>query len=159
MKYERIFVPYDGSEHAKHAVEYAADMLTRYPDAKIIAFASLAGPHDINNLLGGTAETVNYGAGREVVEHYTKMRQEIYDRNMARLQEEVGAIVGDKKDSVEYCIEYSVSPIKGILAAIKSHNADIVIMGCRGASGLSGVIGSVTFGVMRSAEIPVTVVK
>jgi nucleotide-binding universal stress UspA family protein len=158
MKYEKILVPYDGSENAKHAVEYAADMLTRYPDAKIIAFASLAGPHDINNLLGGTAGTVEFGAGKEVTEHYKKMRQENYDRNMARLQEEVGAIVADK-DAVEYHLDYSVSPIKGILAAIKAYEADIVIMGCRGTSAIAGVLGSVTFGVIRSADIPVTVVK
>ena len=159
MDFKKVFVPYDGSENAKHAVQYACDMLDRYPNAKVVAFASLAGPRDISRLLGGTDATVDMAAGREVVDRFAKARQENTEKNMARLKEEVSEIAGDKVEAFSFLIEYCSSPVKGILNAIESTGADMVIMGCSGSNAIAGMLGSVTFGVLRSTDVPVTVVK
>lgn len=157
MKYNTILVPYDGSEGAKDAVKYAVEMVEGNEDGKIIAFSSLAGPHDIQRLMGGTNAVISYGATQDAVKHYEKAREEQVAKSMDQLQTEVGALVGDTP--VEYHIEYSISPVNGILKAVENYAADAIVMGSRGESRIAGVLGSTAFGVIRGASVPVTVVK
>lgn len=159
MKISKILVPYDGSDSSKNAVAYAADIVANNPEAKIVAFASLAGPHDINRLLGGTQATVNIGAGKETVEHYQKVREDTTNANMERMKREVGEVLDGQAVDVDYEIEYCVSPVKGILDAVENYEADMVVMGSRGKNAIAGMLGSVSFGVIRSAKVPVTIVK
>ena len=53
----------------------------------------------------------------------------------------------------------SNSPVEGIAEYVKSHDIDLVVMGRRGLGALRGMIGSVSFGVLRSVDVPVLTVK
>ena len=53
----------------------------------------------------------------------------------------------------------SSSPVEGIADYVKSHDIDLVVMGRRGLGALRGMIGSVSFGVLRSVDVPVLTVK
>ena len=51
------------------------------------------------------------------------------------------------------------SPVDGINDFAKEHGCDLIVMGSRGLGVLRGMLGSVSYGVLRSAEIPVLVAK
>ena len=51
------------------------------------------------------------------------------------------------------------SAVEGIADYVENHDIDLVVMGRRGLGRLSGMIGSVSFGVLRSVNVPVMTVK
>ena len=53
----------------------------------------------------------------------------------------------------------ATSPVEGIADYVRSHDIDLVVMGRRGLGALRGMIGSVSFGVLRSVDVPVLTVK
>ena len=55
--------------------------------------------------------------------------------------------------------QLSPSPVDGISAYASEHDCDLIVMGRRGLGALRGMLGSVSYGVLRTAEIPVLTVK
>lgn len=53
----------------------------------------------------------------------------------------------------------SASPVEGIAEYVERQGIDLVVMGRRGLGALRGMLGSVSFGVLRSVEVPVLTVK
>ena len=53
----------------------------------------------------------------------------------------------------------SASAVEGIADYVTNNDIDLVVMGRRGLGRLSGMIGSVSFGVLRSVDVPVMTVK
>ena len=103
MKLETILVPYDGSEQAKRALEYAKDL------------AAIAG-------------------GACYVRAVHVMPSDLINEKDL-----------DGRDALVY---YA-----------KKHDADLIVMGRRGLGGLRGMLGSVSYGVLHGADIPVLTVK
>jgi len=158
MKHDKILVPYDGSENAKNAIRYAVRILEDSPDAKIILFTSLAGARDIERLMGTGREGTGFiDSGTR--EHFEKVRAKSYDRAIETMKQAVADIAPECETSFEYNAEFAPSPVKSILDAAEEFGVDAIYMGCRGASAIAGMLGSVSFGVIRSARVPVTVVK
>ena len=75
------------------------------------------------------------------------------------MKEAIKELAPEVEANFEYVAEFSPSPVKNILEAAEKFGVDSIYMGCRGASAIAGVLGSVSFGVIRSANVPVTVVK
>lgn len=158
MKHDAILVPYDGSEGAKNAVLYAVKILEDAPEAKIIAFTSLAGARDIERLMGTGREGTGF-VDEGVRTHFEKARAKAYDNAITTMKEDIGELVGDAISSFEFQAAYCPSPVEGIIEASKEYGVDAIYMGCRGVSAIAGMLGSVSFGVIRSADVPVTIVK
>lgn len=158
MKHEAILVPYDGSEGAKNAVKYAVRILEDAPEAKIIAFTSIAGARDIERLMGTGIEGTGF-IDDGVRTHFEKARAKSYNNAIETMKADIGELVGDAIDSFEFKAEFWPSPVEGIIEASKQYGVDAIYMGCRGVSAIAGMLGSVSFGVIRSAEVPVTIVK
>ena len=53
----------------------------------------------------------------------------------------------------------SDSALEGIVDYVTSRDIDLVVMGRRGLGALRGMLGSVSFGVLRSVDVPVLTVK
>lgn len=158
MKHDKILVPYDGSESAKNAIAYAVKILEDAPDAKIILFTSLAGAKEIENLMGTGLEGTGFvDPGTRT--HYEKLRAKTHDKAIERMKTDVQEIAPEAEASFEYEAAFAPSPVKSILDKAEEVGADAIYMGCRGKSAIAGVLGSVSFGVIRSATVPVTVVK
>ena len=158
MQFDKVLIAYDGSEGAKNAVKYALKIIEDAPEVKLIAYASLVGPSNLEKLLGTGREGTGF-VDDNTRTHYEEVRSKTYNAAMERLQEQIAEIAGDQIGSFECIVEFHSSPVRGILQAAEKFEVDSIIMGCRGVSAIAGILGSVSFGVIRSAEIPVTVVK
>lgn len=158
MKHDKILIPYDGSESAKNAVKYAMRILEDAPEAKLIAYASLAGPSNLEKLMGTGREGTGF-IDDNTRGHYEKVRAKAYNRAMERMEAEIKELSGGNTDPFEYVVEFHSTPVRGILGAADKFGVDAIYMGTRGVSAIAGVLGSVSFGVIRSATVPVTVVK
>ena len=158
MHHEKILVPYDGSESAKNAIRYAVRILEDAPDAKIILFTSLAGARDIERLMGTGREGTGF-IDPNTREHFEKVRGKSYNAAIEHMKNAVQSIAPQVEQNFEYNAEFAPSPVKSILDAAEEFGVDAIYMGCRGASAIAGMLGSVSFGVIRSAKVPVTIVK
>ena len=88
------------------------------------------------------------------------IEETIATRQKDELTKEIGTIVpADQKDQVTVDIEFAPSPAAGVLSYAEKKGSDIIVMGNRGLGALRGLLGSVSFTVLRSAPIPVLIVK
>lgn len=135
---KRILVPVDGSEKSERAVQFAAD---EWPDAEITLL------HVIN-----PARSVS-GAEMAV----SGLAENWYE-NAERNAETLLSETADRVDrDVDTRIEVG-RPAYTILET--ADDFDQIVIGSQGRTGISRVLlGSVAEGVVRRAEIPVTVVR
>ena len=135
--YDTILVPTDGSDHATRAAEHAR-YLARLFDATV---------HVISVVDVRSAERIVDGVGEgEFVAHL--------EADAKKAVEAVEALVGER-DSVQTAVIRG-EPAQSILKYADEHDADLLVMGTHGRTGLTRYIaGSVTERVLRLAEIPV----
>lgn len=131
-----ILAPTDGSEHAKKAVAFAADLARKY-DAKLIALHVMAG-------LGG--DQVPEGLKEFArVEHIRETERDVLESVAEQILRgaEVAAREADVRD-VETQLETGNIPAT-ILEVAKAREADLIVMGSRGLSDLKSLLmGSVS---------------
>jgi nucleotide-binding universal stress UspA family protein len=144
-----ILVAVDGSSHADRAVEFAADLATKYEaDLTILNVVSYASTVPL--ALGAYAEleglyaesrSVLQTAGEEIVESAAESARQ-YGVTKVLTAVELG------------------SPAQTICETAKATEADIVVMGRRGLGDFSGLfLGSVTHKVAHTADCTVVTVK
>ena len=139
---KKIIVPIDFSEHSEYALEVAA-ILAKRNNSKIIALHML----EISNSMLTNNDN-------------EQQAKAIY---FLKLAEQKFSVFLDKS----YLKGVEVLPIvkhfkvfSEVDEVAKEHNADLVVMGSHGSSGLSEIfVGSNTEKVVRHSEIPVLVVK
>ncbi len=140
--FSHIVVAYDGSSHAKRALDIAVDMASKY-SSKL----------DIVEVVDST---VFSGAGvapipADVIESvYNKAKSDIEEAKKVAIQKGVNAegivLEGD--------------PANAILDYVSKNNADLIITGSRGLSTFKRMLlGSVSTRLVQEAKIPVIVVK
>jgi len=135
--YERILVPTDGSEHARRAAEHAFSIAeTLDATVSVLGVADMyeaAGPFDAG------------GVSQEYVD---------------RIAEDSRAHVDDVAEMadgvpVETHVEVG-TPRKAILTFADEHDADLIVVGTHGRSGVRRLVaGSVAEYVVRHADVPV----
>lgn len=145
---DTILVPVDGSGYANRAIVYAGDLASKY-DAKVVLL-----------------HAINYPFGRLPDELHRYAVSEHLDG-----PGEVDAVVGKMLDSAEDRAKDAGAkeiaresregdPAEMILNAVKSFDADLIVMGSRGLSELKGLlVGSVSYKILHHAEVPVTIVR
>jgi Universal stress protein UspA and related nucleotide-binding proteins len=142
-KPNRILIPTDFSETAGHAMRYASDLAQRL-GAKLTVVHSdpFSPPIDYTATMGGWDES-SFGTLKAQAEEQLERDAE-----------------SNIDPSVPYdAIVWIAPPLEGILAQARESNADLIVMGTHGRSGVRRlVIGSVTESVMRKAEVPVIAV-
>lgn len=140
---DRILVPTDFSEPARHALRYASDLGRRLRSSLVVMYAdTFLPPVDYANEFGVWADT-------NVPALEAEMKKKLAGEINTYVDSTVAA-------SDVVCV---ASPAAGILEqAIKSH-ADLIVMGTHGRSGMPRIVfGSVTEEVMRRATVPVLAV-
>lgn len=159
MKFTNILVPFDKSDHALHALTLAKGLAEEDPAIKLhvigVVFVS-----DIPPALGLDANP--YESAPPLViqpDLYKKLVEAALDREENDMKQAIGGLLDGLPNDVDIVAANAPSPVDGINDFAKEHGCDLIVMGSRGLGVLRGMLGSVSYGVLRSAEIPVLVAK
>ncbi|TVP47928.1 MAG: universal stress protein [Mongoliibacter sp.] len=145
-----ILVPYDFSKEAEYAFKFAQGLAKNTTKKlKLLHVVELPGPQSFSSM--GEASAFNNDAQQIFMVELVEKRK----RQMAELQE--------KYKNEPYTFETKLvfgNPFAGISKEILEADADLVVMGSKGSSGLEEVlIGSNTEKVVRNATCPVFTIK
>lgn len=136
-------IPYDKSDSATHAFEYAVDLAGKYNSSiSIISCVSIQAPTD---LYFGTAYIET-----------TRLLKEDAMKSTSELESRL------KKTKIPYKIEILEvrSITDSLVSYAESHNVDLIVMGSRGFGGFKKLLlGSVASGVSQHSKCPVLIVK
>ena len=140
---KHIMVPYDKSEPANRAFEYAVDLAKKYNSSiSIISCVSLQVPTDP---YFGTAYVET-----------TKLLREDAKNSRSKLEPRL------KESNITFKTEVLdvISITESLLSYAESHNVDLIVIGSRGLGGFKKLLlGSVASGVSQHSKCPVLIVK
>ena len=157
LEFKTIVVPYDGSDQSKHALETARGIIGDDADARlmllhVIPSGMIAASESTD---GVTVDGVPWGLLD--YETYKEVVDGALERVTGEVKESLGDAISDERISVEAIAD--TSPAEAIAKSAATHGADLIVMGRRGLGALRGMLGSVSYGVLHSAEMPVLTVK
>ncbi|MEF2656436.1 MAG: universal stress protein [Eggerthellaceae bacterium] len=156
MKYQRILVPFDGSDHACSAFTTARSIAIASPDAEIFVVNVIS-----MNVASSFSQAGDPSLDRTGFDQgYAAMVDDAL-RNITQEIEEVVEPLYDGLPAERVHIEaitYS-SPVHGLVEYANDHSCDLIVMGRRGLSALRGMLGSVSYGILHNTDIPVLTVK
>ncbi|MGM0579554.1 MAG: universal stress protein [Bacteroidota bacterium] len=138
---KKILCTTDFSENSKKALIYAHH-LSKLFNSKLVVLHV----YDIPTILSGpanasTADEISNGVIKE---------------NLEKLCSICEKELGFNNDNLRYEVKENNSSVKGIITMIDETQADLVVMGVKGASNLREVVmGSTSMGVIRKASCPV----
>lgn len=140
---KHIIIPYDKSEPAYRAFEYALDLAKKYNSSiSIVSCVSIQIPTD-----------PYYGAA--YIET-TKLLKEDASKSILKLE----SILKESKIAFKSDVLEVTSITDSLVAYAESHNADLIVIGSRGLGGFKKLLlGSVASGVSQHAKCPVLIVK
>lgn len=144
MNFKNIMVPFDGSEHAVNAVKTALQLAGLIEGSKVYV---------VNIIPAGNLES-----SVSDYEIYHDTMQHMVDTEKKTLTEKLEGVFGENPTIVPEAFT-AFSPVDGISRYVESKDIDLVVMGRRGLSGLRGMLGSVSYGVLHAVDIPVMTVK
>jgi nucleotide-binding universal stress UspA family protein len=137
--FDTILLPTDGSDGALRAARHAS---------------TLAGAFDATVRVVNVVDERRYGSTGAEVEGPRTVQKDAFEREGREAVERVEAVLGDDLE-VETDLLYG-TPHEAILADAADHDADLVVMGTHGRTGLDRLlVGSTTERVVRLADRPV----
>jgi nucleotide-binding universal stress UspA family protein len=145
--YSKILVPFDGSEHAVAALKYAKELAALVPGTTI----------DVVTALTASAIGVEPGTSTLGYDQYKAM----LDKGIAWAKDGIVEKFGAELEGDNITVEV-VAGSGAALAISKycaDHGCDLIVMGRRGLGAVRGMLGSVSFAILREAEVPVITVK
>ena len=140
----KILLCSDGSEHARRAAEYLVSHLEWFKERPMVKVLTVHRPFPLPS-----AQRV---VGKQAVESYQKEEAQ-------KALEVCGEAF--RKAGVEYDSSWRVGePAQEILAHVKEHGIDLIVMGSHGHGKLYTIaMGSVASEVLRNAPVPVLFVR
>lgn len=157
MAYECIVVPFDGSDHAQSALRAASDIAKGH-DTKV---------HVVNVVpINIFPEVATTDPAAVVNPSYVTQQtySELFDNTLLEIKEEMLDSIGDtlgelNPDQVTYEVIAHPSAVDGIIDYATDFGCDLIVMGRRGLGAIRGLLGSVSYGVIRATTTPVLTVK
>lgn len=160
MLFKNVLVPFDESDHARAALHMTIDMVGDDSAATIhvimVVSSDIMPPSMLSapNAFGDTF--MDY-------QNYDAMLTSIAKRTNQELHDSVVGILGKDAETLAAKLvveaQLAPSPVDGITSYASEHGCDLIVMGRRGLGALRGMLGSVSYGVLRTSEIPVLTVK
>lgn len=140
--FKHILVAYDGSSHAKKALEVAIDLAKKY-ESKL----------DVVEVVDSS---VFAGAGLAPVP--AQVIESVYNKAKADI-EDAKKVAQNKGVNAEGIV-LEGDPATAVLEYASKNNVDLIVTGSRGLSTLKRIfLGSVSSRIVQEAKIPVLVVK
>jgi nucleotide-binding universal stress UspA family protein len=148
----KVLVPFDFSQTAKFALNFATGLSTNYPGIEVTVLHVIESPIATGmGTMGGGLESVPEFENQIYFMELINTRK----KQLKELEEEYKNSIFDLKTKLIFG-----SVFKGISESIAAQSPDLIVMGSNGASGLDEVIvGSNTEKVVRTASCPVVTIK
>ena len=157
MVFSNILVPYDRSEASRRALAKAAALAADHAETKLTVLNIVKVPDFDSPEFRMMAEA---SGGRNLSEAQMEtIVKRFNDQVMKDLKADLKEVVGDLDLPISIDLMQGESIIGSIVKHAQEMGADLIVMGSRGLGGLRGVLGSVSYGVLRSADAPVLIVK
>lgn len=143
-----ILVPFDGSDNANRAIDYAGDLASKY-SAKVLLL------HAIHYRFGRLPDELHAYAMSEHLDGRDEIHAVV--EKLLASAEVRASNAGAKNVETD---SREGDPAEVILDAAQACDADHIVMGCRGLGQLKGLlVGSVAHKIVGHAEVPVTIVR
>ena len=146
MVFENVVVAYDGSDQALAAVKKAAEIVGSEEAAKLHVVFVTTHPND--------QLPANFNS-EDIMALYNKT----IDEETEKVKEGIGDSLDSLGDKATIEVIPGYTPAADILGYAEKVNADLIVMGSRGLGAIRGVLGSVSYAVLREAPMPVLVIK
>jgi nucleotide-binding universal stress UspA family protein len=145
--FQHILLASDGSDHALHAAEAAAEIAKRF-NARVTLLTVFDPPVMTPPFLGGPEPIID---------------AEVFIRTADEIQDAVEKRTGDilVKHGVRFESRREVGhPVDQIVTFAEKEKVDLIVMGSRGLGGLqSFLLGSVSDRVLHHAHCPVLIIR
>lgn len=139
----KVLVPVDGSDHAEHAVRFAAQLVREAKDLRVLLVNVQPAPSDVDTL---------HMAQKAILEHLRSRGEDAL--GPAR------KILADAGVPHDARVEIAEEPAIEIARVAREEKCDQIVMGTRGLGALAGLaLGSVATKVVHLADVPVTLVR
>lgn len=139
--FERIVVGVDDSEPSDAAIKTIVELPAA--DRRHVTFCAVA---DLETVIGA------YGY------HYVDIQESLHQQAQRTIDRAIAAARANNVEADGFVIEGRTR--EELLAAAKSENADLVVLGSHGRRGVRRFfLGSVAEGIVRSSHVPVLVVR
>jgi len=140
---KHILVPYDGSDPANRAFEFATELAKLYKSSVTVVTCIAIHAHVDPVLSVAFLETI-------------KLQKEDARKDLTKLEQKL------KEFGISFQTEVleAISITDVLVSYADSHNVDLVIMGSRGMGGFKKLLlGSVASGITQHSKCPVLIVK
>lgn len=159
MMFNRIMVPYDGSDHAKNALEYAKGLAADLPSVGLsvvhVVPPGIVGIDELGTsgaLDGVPMGMIDYAQCTGVVQH-------VLDEARGKVLAHLGGALDELGDRADVQVIAGGSAATALVSFAEENGYDLIVMGRRGLGAIRGMIGSVSFGILHGTDIPVLTVK
>lgn len=146
MAYHKILVAYDRSEYSKDAFDAAVELIEYGIAESIVAL------YATETYIAADPELAAAGlmAGNEVLEEA--------EREFKHVSDEIEKLGFGLEGRVEILIRTG-NPKNEILKIAEEYECGLIVMGSRGLGAIQGVLGSVSYAVLRDSKVPVLIIK
>ena len=159
MIFEKILVPYDGSDHARRAFQLATQFVRDNPDTRLYLVSAIpTQPMEESGRSKSAEVTEPFDTlidfddmDEELAKSYRAAKQAMLDS----LEMDLSGIEGN----IDVDTIATSSIARGICRYAEQRGCDVIIMGSRGRSALRNALGSVSSSVLHESTIPVLTVK
>ncbi len=149
--FKHLLVAIDGSDHADHAIEIAADLAMRY-HAKLTILHVARHPHVVNTLIDLQE--------LERIEHVDFHEQDVLDLVAAKVTADAEKRVRELGVPDVEVVARRGNRAQQIIEHAGDVGVDLIVMGTRGLSDLpASMLGSVSHKVIHLSDVPVLAVR
>lgn len=158
MVFKNVVVAYDGSDHALAAVTKAVELVKDDAGAKLHLVFVTTHP---NAQLPANFNSASFDPQRYLlsVEDIMNLYNKTIEEETEKVREGIGSVLDDLGDRAAIEVIPGYTPAADILSYAEKVDADLIVMGSRGLGAIRGVLGSVSYAVLREAPMPVLVIK
>lgn len=158
MSFKNVVVAYDGSDQALAAVKKAAEIVQESEGAKLHLVFVTTHP---NAQLPANFNSASFDPQQYLlsVEDIMALYNKTIDEESAKVKEGIGGALDALGERAVIEVIPGYTPAADILAYAEKIEADLIVMGSRGLGAIRGVLGSVSYAVLREAPMPVLVIK
>ncbi|MEG0374369.1 MAG: universal stress protein [Raoultibacter sp.] len=157
MLYKNITVPYDNSNSAHAALLEAIKIASLDGDAALRILHIVDTEQRATELL--EARNGQPDAPKASPEAARALFNEVIEQADADLHAHIDSVLETVQNKVSIDLVEESLPGDQIVSYAKEHDSDLIVMGSRGLGALRGIIGSVSMQVLRTAPMPVMIVK